>query len=245
MLGFHLSTRSCRRSLGWIGPYIGSNRISRRGSKIQSKKTHQHHHHPKMEDGSVTQRKPVMVDPRNIPTYDLSAQAMQKIETFFSLIFFVVWFDWMFYFKFGVSCRVTYGLYAGVHYSWSWISTVGRFESLWSWKLGYARGVFKISCILLGFHFTWLIWARGQVVSCFSTSKSRLLRLSRVSYCVKNRRRNLPVFFIQVFAACTKYLRTLFESWQILCRCLQIFLSGCGKFEFPFLFFLQKCQECL
>lgn len=43
-----------------------------------------------MQDGSVTQRKPVMVDPRNIPTYDLSAQAMQKIETlFFPLIFFV------------------------------------------------------------------------------------------------------------------------------------------------------------
>lgn len=89
MLGFYLSARSSRRSLCWIGPYIGSS-ISRRGSKIQSKKTHQHHHHPKMEDGSVTQRKPVMVDPRNIPTYDLSAQAMQKIETlFFPLIFFV------------------------------------------------------------------------------------------------------------------------------------------------------------
>ena len=44
-----------------------------------------------MEDGStVTQRKPVMVDPRNIPTYDLSAQAMQKIETLYIFSHFFV-----------------------------------------------------------------------------------------------------------------------------------------------------------
>ena len=40
-----------------------------------------------MEDGSP-QQKPVMVDPRNIPTYDLSAQAMQRK----SLFFFLFWF---------------------------------------------------------------------------------------------------------------------------------------------------------
>ena len=113
MLGFHLSARSSRRSLGWIGPYIGSNRISRRGSKIQSKKTHQHHHHEKkMEDGSGnTQRKPVMVDPRNIPTYDLSAQAfLQKIETLYIFShFFCVSLLGCFILSL-VSCRVTYGL---------------------------------------------------------------------------------------------------------------------------------------
>ena len=116
MLGFHLSARSSRRSLCWIGPYIGSNRISRRGSKIQSKKTHQHHHHPKMEDGSVTQRKPVMVDPRNIPTYDLSAQAMQKIETLYISSHFFLCLIGCFILSL-VSCGVTYGLYAGVRYS--------------------------------------------------------------------------------------------------------------------------------
>ena len=61
-----------------------------------------------MEDGSVTQRKPVMVDPRNIPTYDLSAQAfLQKIETLYIFSHFFFVFDWMFYFKFGeLSCYV-------------------------------------------------------------------------------------------------------------------------------------------
>ena len=87
MLVFHLPR--CRQSLCWIG-YIGS----RRWSKIQSKKTHQHHH-PKMEDGSP-QQKPVMVDPRNIPTYDLSAQAMQRKSLFFFSFGFS---DWMFYFE--------------------------------------------------------------------------------------------------------------------------------------------------
>ena len=149
MLGFHLSTRSCRRSLCWIGPHIGSNRISRRGSKIQSKKTHQHHHHPKMEDGStVTQRKPVMVDPRNIPTYDLSAQAMQKIETLYIFSHFFCVCIGCFILSLE-SCRVTYGLYAGVHYSWSWISTMEDLRACdyGSWDI--PAEFFRIICILL------------------------------------------------------------------------------------------------
>mmetsp|Transcript_2644 Transcript_2644/g.4612 ORF Transcript_2644/g.4612 Transcript_2644/m.4612 type:complete len:168 (-) Transcript_2644:42-545(-) len=43
-----------------------------RGSKIQAKKTHHHHHHQHLKTQEATPKKPVMVNPRDIPSYDLS-----------------------------------------------------------------------------------------------------------------------------------------------------------------------------
>ena len=41
-----------------------------RSSKIQAKKTHHHHEHLKTQEATL--KKPVMVNPRDIPSYDLS-----------------------------------------------------------------------------------------------------------------------------------------------------------------------------
>ena len=172
---FTFSARSSRRSLGWIGPYIGSNRISRRGSKIQSKKTHQHHHHEKkMEDGSGnTQRKPVMVDPRNIPYiwFECPGIFTENRDFIYFLSFFLCFIAWMFYFKFGeLSC-----------YVWTFMPECIKFMimNLYRWKIWepviMEAGISQLSFLKL-FVFCWnsispdFIWARGQVVSCFSIS---------------------------------------------------------------------------